>query len=459
MSEAGGRAEADALAELDLLLTDAFLTYADHLADGRVDPVTLHPDWVPGRSEADLVSALERAIGGDGVRSVLEGLLPAHEGYRRLREAMLRHREIAASGGWPAVPRGPRLVPGDTSRRVAALRARLGATGELIDAGGEEAGGTLSDSVYGPALEQAVRRFQRRHGLDDDGVVGPATVAALNVSAEDRARQIRVNLERWRWLPRTLGERHVRVNVADFDLDVVEDGEVTLSMRAIVGRPYRKTPVMSDRVTYLVFSPYWHVPHGLAVEDQLPLQKKDPGYFRRVGMRVFSGWGADADEVNPDTIDWSAVSPRAFSWRLRQDPGPANALGDVKFMFPNRFSVYLHDTPVRELFARQARSFSSGCIRVEKAAELAFHLLSGDPVWTREAIRQAMEAGTERTVPLPETVPIHLLYWTAFVEEGGRVQFRPDVYDRDGALLSALEEAPPRPASTTAPRPGREVGR
>ncbi len=408
--------------------------------------MTLHPDWEPSRSDADLVRTLERALAEDRVRGELEGLRPPHAGYRRLRAALARHRERAAAGGWPTVPEGPTIRPGDSASRVEALRTRLEASGEGPAGADAAARGGAADTVYDPALAEAVRRFQRRHGLEDDAVVGPATLEALNVPAADRVRQIRVNLERWRWLPRSLGERHVRVNAADFEMEVVEEGEVVLSSRAIVGRAYRKTPVMSDRITYLVFSPYWHVPHGLAVQDQLPLQKQDPGYFRRVGMRVFRGWSADAPEVDPDSVDWSKVTARGFPYRLRQDPGPVNALGRVKFMFPNRFSVYLHDTPGRDLFARRGRSFSSGCIRVERAEELAAHLLRSDPSWTTETIRQAMQAGSERTVRLPEAVPVHLLYLTAF-SDGETVQFRPDVYDRDGAVRDGLERGPPDPAA------------
>lgn len=429
------------LAELELLLTDAFLTYADHLVDGRLDPVSLHPKWVPSRSEVDLLEVLERALTEERVGRVLEELRPPHEDYRRLRDALERYRGIASAGGWPTVPEGTGFSPGDTAARVAALRARLRASGEHTDAVGDGA-----DSIYGPELAEAVRRFQRRHGLEVDGIVGPATLAALNVPAADRARQIRVNLERWRWLPRSLGERHVRVNAADFELEAVEDSEVVLSTRVIVGRDFRKTPVMSDRITYLVFSPFWHVPHSLAVQDQLPLQKQDPNHFRRIGMRVLRGWSADAPEVNPDSVDWSEVSARSFPYRLRQDPGPKNALGRVKFMFPNRFNVYLHDTPGRELFARRRRSFSSGCIRVKRAAELAAYLLRNDPAWTAGSIREAMDAGNERTVRLPEAVPVHLLYLTAF-SDGETVQFRPDIYDRDGAVRDGLEEARPDPAA------------
>lgn len=425
------------LAELELLLTDAFLTYADHLVDGRLDPVSLHPKWVPSRSEVDLLEVLERALTEERVGRVLEELRPPHEDYRRLRDALERYRRIASAGGWPTVPEGTGLSPGDTAARVAALRARLRASGEHTDTVGDGA-----DSVYGPDLAEAVRGFQRRHGVEDDGIVGPATLAALNVPAADRVRQIRVNLERWRWLPRTLGERHVRVNAADFRAEVVDDDEVVLSTRVIVGKDYRKTPVMSDRITYLVFSPYWHVPHSLAVKDQLPLQKQDPDHFRRIGMRVLRGWSGDAPDVDPDSIDWSEVSARSFPYRLRQDPGPKNALGRVKFMFPNRFSVYLHDTPGQDLFARRDRSFSSGCIRVERAAELATYLLRNDPAWTAGSIREAMNAGNERTVRLPEAVPVHLLYLTAF-SDGETVQFRPDIYDRDSAVRDGLEEASP----------------
>lgn len=443
-STSAGR-RAGAVVDLELLLTDAFLTYGAHLVDGRVDPESLEPDWVPSHAGVDLAGVLRRGLEQERVAGALRDLRPPQAGYHRLRGAYREFRERARTDGWPRVPEGGSLSPGDTAARVEALRRRLAATSELVEAPAGD------PAVYDSALATAVRRFQRRHGLEDDAVVGPATLAALNVGPRERARQLRLNLERWRWLPRELGDRHVRVNAADYELEVMEGDSVVLSMRAIVGRPYRKTPAFSDRITYLVFNPFWHVPHGLAVQDQLPLIKKDSGYLQRMGFRVFQGWGADARPLDPATIDWQRLSAGNFPYRLRQDPGPQNALGRVKFMFPNRFSVYLHDTPARELFAKRARNFSSGCIRLERSAALAKYLLRGSARWTPEAVDRVMGGATvEETVRLPSPVPVHLLYWTAWSDPDGTVQFRSDVYDRDSRLLRALEEGPPAPEGEVA---------
>ena len=446
----GGRSrlpEIGRLVDLELLLTDGFLLYGSHLLGGHLDAATLHPNWRAERRERDLASVLESALAAGDPAEALDGLRPPQPAYRRLMDALDSLRRVADAGGWPSVPPGPTLAPGDSAERVAALRSRL----ESSPFDEHPAGPAGDRAVYDSVLAASVRSFQRRHGLDPDAVVGPATLEALNVPAAARARQVAVNLERWRWLPEELGERHVLVNAANYELEAVEGGEAALTMRAIVGRPYRQTPVFSDRISYMVFSPYWHVPHTLAVQDQLPLQQQDPGYFRRMGFRVFDGWGADANQVDPGGVDWDRVTPRSFPYRLRQDPGPLNALGSVKFMFPNPYNVYLHDTPARELFRKQARGFSSGCIRVEEARELALWLLRGDAAWTPERVDRAMKAGREETARLTRPVPVHLLYWTAWADEDGTIQFRPDIYGRDEPVARAMDRSPPRPEAPAGP--------
>lgn len=356
------------LADFELLCTDAFLLYGRHLLQGHVDPVELTPTWTLGRRQTDLLERLDDALADGTIREALYDLRPEQSGYTRLTEALRRYRRIAAEGGWPSVPDGPTLERGSEGDPVATLRARLRASGDLTAA-------TELPDVFDATLEQAVVRFQARHGLEADGVVGPASRAALNRPVEDRIRQIEVNLERWRWLPEDLGDRYVLVNIAGFQLRVMEAGESVLQMRVVTGRPYRQTPVFSDQISYLVFSPYWHVPHSLATQDKLPVFQKNPDLVAQQGFEVFRGWGAGAQPIDPSTIDWQRLSAANFPYRLRQRPGPQNALGQVKFMFPNRHSVYLHDTPTRGLFRRSERGFSSGCIRVERPAELAAYLL------------------------------------------------------------------------------------
>lgn len=429
---------AAATVDLELLLTDAFMVLGAHYLAGHVDPTTVTSEWLANRRNADMADVLGRALESGEPARALQALLPPQPGYARLRAALARYRAIRAEGGWATVEAGPTLRPGDTGDRVAALQTRLMATGDL-PAGSDSVG------TFGPATEDAARRAQQRYGLDVDGVVGAATLAALNAPVEDRIRQLVLNMERWRWLPQELGERHVLVNIANFELDVVEGGREVMTMRVAVGRPFRKTPVFSDRISHLVLSPYWHVPFNLAVQDKLPeIKRQGVSWFERNNMKVFQGWGSSEREIDPATVDWDRLSATHFPYRLRQEPGPSNALGRVKFMFPNAFNVYLHDTPGREIFSRTERAFSSGCIRIEKPMELALYLI-GDQGWTKETVQRVVDGRVERTVNLRAPVPVHLLYWTAWADDQGMISFRRDIYDRDPALAAALDQPPPRP--------------
>ena len=426
-------------ADLDLLLTDAFLLYGSHLLAGRVNPETLHADWIAYNPSTDLAALLESALGGDNVADTLRSLRPPHPGYAGLQTALAQYRELAGRGGWPAVPPGGTLRKGDGGDRVELLRKRLAATGDLdLPAAGEE-------SPFDEALEAAVRRFQRRHGLEDDGIVGRETLAALNVPVEKRVAQMEWNMERWRWVPHDLGDRYILVNIPDYRLRIVDPPGSEREMRIIVGKHYTATPVFSGVLNHLEINPYWNIPHSIAVKEVLPKIRQDPGYLAKQGIRVFRDWRDGAPEIDPETVDWSRVDDRSFSFKLRQEPGPLNPLGRLKFLFPNKFAVYLHDTPARGLFRNFARGFSHGCIRVEKPLELAAALLRDGARHSKENILERIDSGVRETIPLRNPVPVHILYWTAWVDDRGTIQFREDIYGRDIPLATALKETPPAP--------------
>ena len=438
----GRKVGPDTLVDLEMILTDAFFLCGSHLVHGQVNPETVQSEWsIKGRTE-DLAAVLERGLADKDMAAALDSFRPQHAVYRDLKEAFRDFQAIVGGGGWPELPPGPKLEKGDRDARVETLRRSLEARGDLAPSEGGDR------SAYDNGLETGVKAFQRRHGLEPDGVVGDATAAALNVPAAGRVAQIRANLERWRWISPDLGERYILVNVADFRLVVVEGGRQVLSMPAIVGTAYRRTPEFSGKLSYVVINPTWTVPPKLAREDILPKVRKDPDYLVKKGFRVFRGWSAGAPEIDPDEVDWSEVEGETTSFNFRQEPGSANALGRIKFMFPNKFDVYLHDTPERGLFSHAVRDFSSGCIRVEKPEDLAEYVLRDDPDWNREKILEAMDDGTPRVIVLRNSIGVHLLYWTTWLAEDGRVQFREDIYQRDAALYRALEQPASAPGRT-----------
>jgi murein L,D-transpeptidase YcbB/YkuD len=344
-------------------------------------------------------------------------------------ERILDHfQEIAQEGGWPIVPAGPNMKRGYRGERVAILRTRLKKTGDL------DFSHQSTSDLFGAELELAVRKFQQRHGIDVDGIVGRKTLAALNVPVEARVEQIRLNIERLRESRFDFGRRFILINSASYELAVVEDGQTIIKMRAVVGRPDRPTPVFSGKMTYLVVNPYWDVPSSIAEEDILPKIRMNPDYLLEHNIKVFEVSEGRMVEVDPQNTDWQSVKADSFHYRLRPEPGPLNALGRVKFMFPNTFGVYIHDTSARELFEEPKRNYSSGCIRIEDPVDLAEYLLRGESEWSREKILATIDSGERRVVKLPEPIAVHLLYLTAWVDEGGSVQFRDDIYGRDSEL-------------------------
>mgnify|MGYP000889810982 CR=1 FL=1 len=430
--------------DVELLLSDAVMRYGAHLRAGRVPPRTIAPDLAVTPPAVDRFAVAEGTAAAADAGAHLAALAPTRPDYAGLKEALRRYRALEAKGGWPAVPAPSvtKLEPGMRDPAVKALRRRLAATGEFGEKGKDKA--AAASDLYDTVLKKAVERFQARHGLFVDGVVGSATLAALNVTAAERVGQILANLERVRWLPDGYGDRHVLVNVPDYTLKAVDHGETVLDMRVIVGTKVRRTPILSSTITSVVFNPTWTMPVRLAREDYLPKLLKDPGYLASHGFTVYSSWSADARPLDSRRIDWKSVGRGIGSMRLRQDPGPNNALGQMKFNIPNALDVYLHDTPSREKFDKTVRTFSSGCVRVGDPMALAGFVMQGMEDWPGERRQQVLDKGDTKTVVLKQPVAVHILYQTAWMDADGVVQFREDIYGRDVELLDAVaRKAPP----------------
>jgi murein L,D-transpeptidase YcbB/YkuD len=428
------------LVDLDLLLTDAFFLYGSHLRNGRTNHEAIYDLWDIDDYPPDLAVILDEALSSYGVATALHRLRPSHAGYRMMMAALVRLRNIADRGGWPMVGPGQKLKKGTRHSRVHALRQRLMISGDY------DVSGLAGEEFFDEKLAAAVRLFQRRHGLEVDGIVGPETLAALNVPVESRVQQIEANLERCRWLPHNLGRSYIMVNIADFSLKVVENSQEVMAMRVVVGKPLRRTPIFSDRVEYLVINPFWYLPETIIIEDVVPNILKSPDYLTRKMIKVFAAGGEEKQEIDPGAINWAGISRDNLPYKLRQEPGALNALGRVKIMFPNKFSIYLHDTPSRELFRQSVRDFSSGCIRVEKPVELVAYLLKNDRLWSREKVLASMASGKRQVVSLPEHMPIHIVYRTAWGDEDGKIHFRKDIYERDKLLALSLDRMGKQPS-------------
>lgn len=416
--------------EQEILLTDAFLTLSSHLKFGKVNAETIATDWKQKKKQVDTLPLLDNIEVSESIENVLNTLRPVSARYFRLINAydrLLPHADLFTE----SLSLTPAIKKGQLDSRIPEIRRRLAFWGDAQT----DADAAKESTKYDESLFIAMQKFQARHGLDKDGVIGKETLSALNVSVSQRLKDLAVNMERWRWLE-DMGQRFAVVNIANFDLRIYQDNEVVFQKPVIVGRNYRKTPVFSDRIRYLVLNPTWTVPQKLALEDKLPEIKKDPDYLNRLGFTLYQS--GTSNIIDPATVDWTNYT-KQFPFRMVQSPGPMNALGQVKFMFPNQYDVYLHDTPSRELFSQTQRAFSSGCIRVSDPIELAEFLLK-DQGWTRHRIDEVLASRVTETVHLKTPMPIHLEYWTAWVEREGTLNFRNDIYERNAALWKALQQ-------------------
>ena len=411
----------------ELQLTDSLLRYARDVAYGSLLPIAVDPDWrIPPR-QMPVGQLLEQVAAATTLGPLLSELPPPHAAYARLRETLAAYRHEADRAPLPMVSAGPLLRAGDRGRRVRMLRVRLAVERpDLLD--------DVVSCLFDAELLAAVEAFQERHGLSRDGVVGPRTLAALNVPLAARIAELRVNMERWRWLPRELGERHIFVNLPGFELTLVRPDREPLRMRVIGGRPKRSTPSMQSTVSQLVLNPQWTVPRRIAVEDLLPQLQQDPLALQEKAISVLIREGEAWSDVDPQTVDWSQYHEDNFPYLLRQAPGPGNSLGRIKFNMYNPYQIYLHDTPSRGLFRKPQRAFSSGCIRVEQPLRLAAHLFDGDADQVGAWLWRRIDRGDTDFLRVSPRVPVYLVYLTAWVDDTGTVQFRDDIYRRNSQL-------------------------
>jgi murein L,D-transpeptidase YcbB/YkuD len=414
--------------KLDLLLSAALYRYSNDVYSGRFVASEVDPDWHIKNENLDTGKLFTDVARQSSISRLLKKLPPRHDGYLALKEQLKQFRELAQQGGWPRFGWGPVLERDVQHDQVVSLRRRLKLTGDLVV-------DPFPDmDIYDRWIEEAVMRYQQRHGLEVDGKVGPQTRRSLNITVSERIRQIRINMERWRWLPRQLGKRYVVVNMTGFELYIMENGSAILSMPVIVGKAYRSTPTFSGLISYMEYNPYWTIPKKLVLEDIIPRQLRDSSYLTRKSIKVYRGW-SNPREVDPKSVDWSKIDEERYPYWFRQEPGPKNALGSIKFLFSNPYAVYLHGTPDKHLFERVVRAFSSGCIRVKDPVRLASFLLNDGTREKEEEVLANIHLGTNQGITLPIAIPIYLVYWTAWVDEDGDMHFRHDIYGRDARLI------------------------
>ncbi|MGI3211074.1 L,D-transpeptidase family protein [Roseovarius tibetensis] len=416
------------LGQVEVALTRAYLDYARDVQSGVLVPGRVDNGIKREVSDQPAATYLD-ALRNGTAHEVMRSLPPQTNEYVRLMKEKLRLERLIAAGGWgPTVP-AQSIEPGDTGGAVVALRNRLSAMGYL---------GHSASGVYDGTIQAAVRTFQRDHGLETDGIAGPSTIGALNRSAAARLRSVIVAMERERWLPADRGQRHILVNLTDFSARILDDDAVTFRTRAVIGKNSsgRRSPEFSDEMDHMVINPTWHVPRSIVVKEYLPQMQRNRNAVSHLKL-----YNSNGREVSRNAVDFTAYSARTFPFAMKQPPSSRNALGLVKFMFPNKYNIYLHDTPQKALFDRETRAFSHGCIRLQQPFDFAYELLSRQEADPKGFFHSVLDTGRENYVRLDQPVPVHIIYRTAFTKARGRTEFREDVYGRDGRIWDALNKA------------------
>jgi murein L,D-transpeptidase YcbB/YkuD len=415
--------------DFDILLTAAFFKYVHDEWKGAVDPKK--EEWFANTKKIKYGKTLEAILADQKDANPFIVMEPLHREYHHLKSLLTKYQEIQKRGSWHSLTLKDKkkLKMGDADTMVISLKKRLQISGDLTNKN--------TDSIFDEATEDAVKKFQLRHGLDTDGVVAGSTLEELNVSVEDRIRQIEINMERWRWVPERLSDQYIMVNIPEFVLHVFEKDKEIWNMRVIVGKQATHTPIFNDELEYVVINPNWNVPRDIAVKEILPHMQKDSTYLQRQHMEMFVGQSSK-DPVDPTSIDWNSVNAQNFNYRFRQIPGNDNALGIIKFLFPNEYDVYLHDTPTHSLFDRSERGFSHGCIRIQDPMKMADYLLKNDPDWDHNKIVETIANKEEKYIPLIKKIPVYILYFTVWVDPQGLAHFQKDIYGHDKKLEKEL---------------------
>ncbi|TGE24155.1 murein L,D-transpeptidase [Hymenobacter aquaticus] len=430
--------------QIDVALSGTYFNWASDFYRGTVNPREVKSiDWNVKRNKIKLHKALMTILKERESTYPYYEFEPLHPEYDRLKKVLADYRALQRNGGWPTLPATTKLKPGETSAAVPLLRQRL-LGGEPtapaqpaatpVQATANTTPAAAPAAKYEGELVAAVKEFQELNGLKADGIVSGETLKALNIPVSARIDQVILNMERWRWIPKKFEASYLLVNIPDYKLHVIENNKEVFDMRVIVGKTLNATPVFSDKMEYVVLSPYWNVPWSIIDKELRSKLANNPSYLDRLDMEVVKGYGKKAVAVDPSSIDWASIKQETFKYTVRRRPGPKNDLGEVKFIFPNSNDVYLHDTPHDELFSQAKRGFSHGCVRVAEPLKLAEYLLRDKPGWDMQTIQDTIANRKEKYVALKETLPVYLVYFTAWVDDAGRVHFRDDIYNHDKAL-------------------------